>query len=42
VEELSRRYVYLYERITGRNFIPPAVNKPVADRIAENLSYLQQ
>lgn len=38
VAELSRRYVFLYERITGEKFVPPASDKPVAQRIAENLA----
>jgi phosphoribosylaminoimidazole-succinocarboxamide synthase len=41
VEELSRRYVYLYERITGEQFQPPSLDEPVQQRMAKNLaSYL--
>eukprot|EP00775_Hariotina_reticulata_P001513 gene1515-1849_t len=28
VVELSRRYVYLYEKITGQQFLPPAADEP--------------
>jgi len=38
VVELSRRYIYLYERITGRPFAFPETNVPVAERIARNLA----
>jgi phosphoribosylaminoimidazole-succinocarboxamide synthase len=38
VIELSRRYIYLYERITGRPFAFPETNEPVAERIARNLA----
>ena len=38
VIELSRRYIYLYERITGRSFAFPETNEPVAERIARNLA----
>jgi phosphoribosylaminoimidazole-succinocarboxamide synthase len=38
VVELSRRYIYLYERITGRPFAFPETNAPVAERIARNLA----
>ncbi len=41
VEELSRRYVHLYERITGQDFAPPPAGEPVADRIARALAGLQ-
>jgi len=40
VVELSRRYVYLYERITGRAFEFPASGVPVAERIRKNLEGL--
>jgi phosphoribosylaminoimidazole-succinocarboxamide synthase len=37
VTELSRRYIYLYEKITGQSFVPPDAAAPVAERIAENV-----
>ena len=40
VEELSRRYVYLYERITGAEFAPPPADQPVGERIRRNLAGL--
>ena len=40
VEELSRRYVYLYEKITGQQFQPPDSATPVDDRIAANMKGL--
>jgi phosphoribosylaminoimidazole-succinocarboxamide synthase len=38
VVELSRRYVYLYEKITGQPFAFPDPTQPVAERIRENLA----
>ncbi len=38
VEELSRRYVYLYERITGQQFQPPSLEEPVQQRMTKNLA----
>lgn len=38
VEELSRRYVYLYERITGQPFDPPALEEPVKQRMERNVA----
>ena len=38
VEELSRRYVHLYERITGLDFVPPPAGEPVAERIERALA----
>lgn len=38
VEELSRRYVHLYERITGQDFAPPPAGEPVAQRIERALA----
>ncbi|SVA64874.1 uncharacterized protein METZ01_LOCUS117728, partial [marine metagenome] len=38
VVELARRYLYLYEKITGGNFPFPAVGEPVEERMAKNLS----
>jgi len=35
VEELSRRYIRMYEQITGRAFVPG--EEPIAARIARNL-----
>ncbi len=37
VTELSSRYIYLYETITGAAFPFPSVSKPVLERINENL-----
>jgi phosphoribosylaminoimidazole-succinocarboxamide synthase len=37
VVELSSRYIYLYETITGGVFPFPDVDKPVHERIIENL-----
>ncbi|MDP6726529.1 MAG: phosphoribosylaminoimidazolesuccinocarboxamide synthase [Candidatus Marinimicrobia bacterium] len=37
VAELSSRYIYLYETITGAAFPFPSVGKPVLERINENL-----
>lgn len=37
VEELSRRYVYLYERITGQKFQPQPLDEAVADRMRHNI-----
>lgn len=38
VIELSRRYIYLYEKITGERFQFPDTGVPVAKRIAQNLA----
>jgi phosphoribosylaminoimidazole-succinocarboxamide synthase len=38
VEELSRRYVYLYERITGQHFVPPPLEQPVGERMLANMA----
>jgi len=38
VIELSRRYIFLYEKITGRRFEFPDARLPVAERIAQNLA----
>lgn len=38
VEELSRRYILLYERITGENFVAPNLNEPTIQRIKHNLT----
>ena len=35
VEELSRRYIRMYEQISGKSFAPGAT--PILDRIALNL-----
>lgn len=37
VIELSRRYIYLYEKITGRSFEFPETGTPIADRVRHNL-----
>ncbi len=37
VEELSKRYIQLYESITGKKFEYPANDKPALERITENL-----
>jgi len=36
--ELSRRYIYLYEKITGQEFPFPDLNVSPAERIAKNLA----
>ena len=40
VTELSSRYIYLYETITGGVFPFPETGKPVSERINENLKEL--
>lgn len=37
VIELSNRYIYLYETITGENFIFPEASEPVHERLVKNL-----
>jgi phosphoribosylaminoimidazole-succinocarboxamide synthase len=37
VEELSARYIYLYESITGLKFEAPNLGMPIHDRIVQNL-----
>lgn len=37
VAELSRRYIYLYEKITGRSFEFPDADQPIAARLESNL-----
>ena len=37
VVELSKRYVYLYETITGKTFPFPDKSLPVTERIIDNL-----
>ena len=37
VVELSRRYIYLYEKITGQSFDFPEAGRPVAERMRANL-----
>ena len=37
VVELSRRYIYLYEKITGRSFEFPEADQPIESRLASNL-----
>ena len=37
VVELSRRYIYLYEKITGEKFAFPDSDAPIADRLRANL-----
>ena len=37
VVELSKRYIYLYETITGKSFPFPDENIPVNERIKNNL-----
>lgn len=37
VTELSRRYIYLYERITGQAFELPALSSDVGERLQTNL-----
>jgi len=40
VAELSKRYVYLYEKITGQQFQVPPLGEPIAERIARNMARL--
>ena len=37
VTELSRRHIYLYEKITGRSFEFPEVDQPIEARLESNL-----
>ena len=37
VIELSRRYIYLYETITGRSFEFPEAGQPIETRLESNL-----
>jgi phosphoribosylaminoimidazole-succinocarboxamide synthase len=37
VTELSRRYIFLYERITGQSFELPDVNCNIGERLQKNL-----
>jgi phosphoribosylaminoimidazole-succinocarboxamide synthase len=42
VKELSQRYVYLYEHITGETFLPPDINESINHRICRNVaSYIE-
>jgi phosphoribosylaminoimidazole-succinocarboxamide synthase len=38
VEELSARYICLYERITGLEFEVPDLSRPIHERIVQNLN----
>jgi len=40
VIELSRRYIYLFEKITGRSFEFPEAGKPISERVLANLEGL--
>lgn len=37
VSELSKRYIYLYERITGTEFELPSLDEAPSDRLQRNL-----
>ncbi|MBT5380432.1 MAG: hypothetical protein HOL08_15385, partial [Opitutae bacterium] len=37
VVELSRRYIFLYEKITGQSFPFPPEDQPVSERITNNI-----
>jgi len=37
VVELSRRYIFLYEKITGQSFPFPSEDQPVSERITNNI-----
>lgn len=37
VTELSRRYIFLYERITGQTFQLPDVDSDIRERLQQNL-----
>jgi len=36
-DELSKKYIQLYERVTGEKFIYPPESENIQDRITENL-----
>jgi hypothetical protein len=38
VSELSRRYIRLYETITGQDFLPPSSSLTPAERISKNVT----
>lgn len=38
VAELSKRYVYLYEKITGETFQIPDIDAPISDRLMQNVA----
>jgi len=38
VAELSKRYVHLYERITGKDFQTPQLEMPLQDRMTKNVA----
>lgn len=38
VVELSRRYILLYEKITGQQFVPAPLDQSPAQRMAANIS----
>ena len=38
VTELSRRYILLFETITGEPFQPPALDEPLHERLRRNLA----
>lgn len=42
VTELSRRYILLYEKITGQPFQPPPLAEPVAERMSRNVAMALQ
>lgn len=37
VKELSKRYILLYQMITGKEFVAPYLDKPIEQRVAQNL-----
>lgn len=38
VAELSRRYILLYETITGQSFVPPPLDQSPGERMAKNIA----
>lgn len=35
--DFSAKYIALFEQVTGERFVPPALDRPVRDRVAENI-----
>ena len=36
--EFSLKYIALYEKVTGKEFVPPSLDEPIKERIRKNLS----
>jgi phosphoribosylaminoimidazole-succinocarboxamide synthase len=41
VAELSRRYIWLYQAITGLDFLPAPLDMPANERMKQNLDRVQ-